>query len=63
AEAIPIVNGQKSIADSGYYEDLVNDEVCPEEQKAISDFVAAAAMETMDRIAKRLSVNSNEANW
>lgn len=62
-QAIPIVNGQKSMADSGYYEDLINNEVCPEEQKAISDFVATAAMETIDHIAKRLSVNSNEANW
>jgi len=62
-EAKSIISGQKSIADSGTYEELINDEVCLEEQKAISDFVTAAAMETIDHIAERLSVNSNEANW
>jgi len=63
AEAKSIISGQKSIADSGTYEELINDEVCLEEQKAISDFVTAAAMETIDHIAERLSVNSNEVNW
>lgn len=63
AEVMPIVNGQKSMADSGDYEELMDNEVCPDEQKAISDFVATAAMETIGHIAEWLSVNSNEANW